>query len=398
MRTSMRLRARTVPSRFADVKHRSSTDNLWHRFPTSVVLPLLAGLLCASGCGMAVTPTPTPTTDEFEPNDTFADASPLTLDATRKLKLSGAVSRRGDVDVFTLARLEAGDRVIATATTPTSNLDIAVSIYDSGERIVYTLDDDDTEAGRLDASADFIIRRGDDPYYLVVTHSGLADRDMTVGTYELDLTIESGHPVPPPVGQTLLLNFAGGEVNSPTLGRRLISAFNATAISPTYRGQSGTIKQVIVETVEQNFERFDITVITSDMGPPPSGSASSTIWIGGFNNTVFGIAESVDQYNLDLCDDAIIYSESFSPRSFSVTPTPESLGVAIGNIVAHESGHLLGLNHVDDDLDIMDEESPADAFLQDQEFQSSPLSDTIMPLGFQDGALLLTDTVGSRPE
>jgi hypothetical protein len=218
------------------------------------------------------------------------------------------------------------------------------------------------------------------------------------GSYELAVSLETGHAVPPPTGQTLLLNYDGGEVNSTSLGRRQIAAFNANAISTRYRGQTGTLKELILETVEQNFERFNVTVITSDMPPPAASVLFSTIMIGGFNDEVFGIAEAIDQYNLDLCDDAIIYSESFSPFVFSTTPTPEALGIAIGNIAAHEAGHLLGLNHVDDDLDLMDEESPADAFLADQEFQRSPLSTTIMPLGTQDGAQLLEDTVGSRPQ
>jgi hypothetical protein len=364
---------------------------------------LVTTLVGASGCPIPlasapVAGPPTPSTDEFEPNDDFSAASPLTLDSGGKANLTGTVSQRGDVDVFSFARLEPGDRILAKATTPASNLDIAVAIYDSERRIVYTLDDDDSEANRLDASADFIIRRTDSPYYLVVTHSGLADRNQMEGSYELAVSLETGHAVPPPTGQTLLLNYDGGEVNSTSLGRRQIAAFNANAISTRYRGQTGTLKELILETVEQNFERFNVTVITSDMPPPAASVLFTTIMIGGFNDEVFGIAEAIDQYNLDLCDDAIIYSESFSPFVFSTTPTPEALGIAIGNIAAHEAGHLLGLNHVDDDLDLMDEESPADAFLADQEFQRSPLSTTIMPLGTQDGAQLLEDTVGSRPQ
>ena len=358
---------------------------------------LAATLVGASGCSTSFPQPTTPPTDTFEPNDKFFAASPLSLDAGGRANLTGVVSQQGDVDIFFFDRLERGDRILARATTPSSNLDIAVAIYDSQQRIVYTLDDNGEGPNPLDASADFIVRHADSPYYLVVSHSGLADPDMMEGAYELAVSVETDHAVPPPAGQTLLLDYDGGEVDTPTLGRRVVSPFNADAISIIYRGQTGTLKEVILETVMQNFERFNVTVLTSDMLPPAAGTLFSTILIGGANATVFGIAEGVDQYNIDFCDDAIIYSESFSPNRFSDAPTPEAMGIAIGNIVAHEAGHLLGLNHVDDDLDIMDEESAADAFLADQEFKRSPLSTTIMPLGTQDGVQLLEDTVGSNP-
>jgi hypothetical protein len=102
----------------------------------------------------------------------------------------------------------------------------------------------------------------------------------------------------------------------------------------------------------------------------------------------------VDSYNIDACDDAIIFAESFSPDVFSFRLTAREMGIAIGNVASHEAGHLLGLNHVDDDLDLMDDRSLADAFLADQEFLDSDLSTDILPIGTQDSALLLFETLG----
>ena len=83
---------------------------------------------------------------------------------------------------------------------------------------------------------------------------------------------------------------------------------------------------------------------------------------------------------------------------FSGTPTATELGIAIGNVGSHEAGHLLGLNHVDDDRALMDDQSPADAFIEDQEFMEAPLSSDIMPIGLQDAVLLLDEIVGPAPE
>ena len=145
---------------------------------------------------------------------------------------------------------------------------------------------------------------------------------------------------------------------------------------------------------EKNFERFDVIVLTTDDPAPPAGTMVSTIFFGGFNSTAFGLSESVDLYNADFCDDAIIYAESFTPSVFSFQPTAAQLGVAIGNVATHEARHLLGLNHTDDDRDLMDDRSSADVFVTDQEFMEAPLSSDIMSIGTQDGALLLQETVG----
>jgi hypothetical protein len=70
------------------------------------------------------------------------------------------------------------------------------------------------------------------------------------------------------------------------------------------------------------------------------------------------------------------------------------MGVAIGNVASHESGHLLGLNHVHDETALMDEVNPADTFLLDQDFKEAPLSETIGPFGVQDAFLLLQEILG----
>jgi hypothetical protein len=331
-----------------------------------------------------------------EPNGSFESPIIAVFESDGVARLQGTVSSGGDLDVFYLGEMNRGDRVVVDVDTPSSQLDSSIALFDGAERIAYTNDDIEGSVNiDLDSFVDWIVRH-EDSYFLVVTHSAFAGSGRHVGSYRVDVTVTSGSAVPEPIPQVLLLQFDGGPVESPVLGSMTLAAFDGGDISIAYEGQTGSIKAAIIETMEQNYERFDVTILTSDDRTPDTGTRFSTIFFGGFRRSTFGLAEDVDLYNADRCDDAIIFAESFQPHVFSQTPSAEELGVAIGNIAAHESGHLLGLNHVMDDMDLMDDVSPADAFLFDQEFITSPLSSDIMSIGVQDSPLLLFDAVGAK--
>ncbi|MEK6675706.1 MAG: hypothetical protein AABZ47_08635 [Planctomycetota bacterium] len=333
-----------------------------------------------------------------EPNNSFMEPMVAVFDNSDSAKLQGNVSRAGDLDVFVLGSLSAGDRVLVDTATRNSVLDTSIALFDSAGRLSFENDDrceNFVDPDCLNSSIDWIVRHDAERYFLVVTHAAFAAPSTTkVGSYTVDVRIERGGDVPAPRRQVLLLDFNGASVNSPVLGTLQLTSFNAADIDPAYQGQTDLIKQTIVDIMGENYSRFNVVIATSDDPPTIDGSLVSMIFFGGLNETAFGLAEAVDLNNIDLCDDAIIYTESFSPFQFTRLPTAEEMGVAIGNVTSHEAGHLLGLNHVSDDLDIMDDRSPADLFLSDQEFLESDLSSDIMSIGTQDSVLLLTETVG----
>jgi len=333
-----------------------------------------------------------------EPNGAFSDPVVAVFDSTGTARLQGTVETRQDMDVYLLGRMSPGDRLAVDAYTPNSALDVTIAMFDSLGRLVVNNDDrEDRGDETRDAYLDFIVRHAGNPYYLVVSHSPFpVTNGEFVGSYRVDIAVDSGLAVPQPVAQTLLLDFDGGVVNSGALGMMTLAPFDAADISPLYEGETDTIKDRIREVFEQNYERFNVTIVTTDDPPPRPGEMYSTIYFGGFNRVAFGIAEDVDLYNVDCCDDALIFTESFTPSVFLGLPSASEMGTAIGNVGTHESGHLLGLNHTDDDLDLMDDQSAADAFLEDQEFMEAPLSTDILPIGRQDGVLLLNEIVGER--
>jgi hypothetical protein len=368
---------------------------------------LIIGTLALTGCPGAGPGNPSPSNFEDgnvdesvqsplgktsgEPNDDFDSAIVAVPDQSGSFRLKGTVESSNDIDVFLLGGLAAGDRVIAEALAATS-LDTSIAIFDAEERLL--ADNDDRSDQNLDSRIDFVARHDSDKSYLVVTRSAFAGSSRRTGGYTADVEIQSGGTAPSPVNQVLFLKFDGGPVNSPQLGEMELAPFNASGISRVYAGKTEEIKAKIIGVTKQNYEHFNVTVRTSDDFDPGPNDEYSTIYFGGFNDIAFGLAENVDLYNAELCDDAIIFTESFTPFLFSTTPTAEEMGIAIGNVASHEAGHLLGLNHVDNDFDLMDDRSPADAFLIDQEFMESPLSTDIIPIGTQDGVLLLDEIVG----
>lgn len=334
-----------------------------------------------------------------EPNGAFSEAIVAVLDADGAARLQGTVASKGDLDVFLLGSLSPGQKVIVDAKTRGSSLDVFTAIFDSAQRLVYSHDDREGAGDRfLDSYIEWVTRHRGDRYYLVATNSAFAGSGTFTGTYNLDVQIIGGFEVPEPVMQILLLDFDGAVVDSPGLGSMTLSPFDAASIWSGYAGQTETIKETIRAVFEQNFERFNVLIVTTDDPPLANEAIVSTIFFGGFDPHAFGIAEGVDIYNAEFCDDAVIFTESFEPaRVFLRIPTAANMGIAIGNVGSHEVGHLLGLNHVDDDLALMDDVSSAEAFLEDQEFMEAPLSKDIMTIGTQDAVLLLKEIVGPRP-
>lgn len=327
-----------------------------------------------------------------EPNGSFEQATEAVFDVSGETQMRGIVQTTGDLDVFLLGPLASGDFVVVDADTTGSALDVAVGIFDAQQRLV--AENDDRSMTDLDSYLEFIVRHPGDSYYLVLTGSAFASAGRHTGSYTVDVTITAGSEAPAAVGQLLVLDFDGGTIDSPVLGSTTLAPFDAADIDPMYAGQTEALKREIRATVEQNFERYDVVVQTSDDPPPPSGAKFSIVYFGGFHSEAFGQAESIDLYNADCCDDAIIYTETFEPRLFTFDPTVSQMGLAIGNVAAHEAGHLLGLNHVDDDRALMDDQSPTDVFVSDQEFMEAPLSGDVMSIGTQDAVLLLAETVG----
>jgi hypothetical protein len=234
-----------------------------------------------------------------------------------------------------------------------------------------------------------VISAADEHYYLAVARFPF---DSVAGAYTGTLHIQRGGTFDRPPVQVLLLDFAGGSVTLPDVGTVNVAVFDSANVDAAYAGLTGQIKAKIAETVRHDFRDTGLQVITSD-DPLPTGScAYSTIFFGSFSADKFGLAQAVDQDNLNRCDDGIVFTDDFD-KPFAVQPTADGLGVAIGNVAAHEAGHLLGLQHVADITDLMDNTGTASTLLADQQFKTSVLSPSVFPIGQQNGPMMLNRVV-----
>ncbi len=330
--------------------------------------------------------------NDVEPNNSFDQAVMLDNVGATRLIFEGKIDRADDVDVFELGPAQSGTRITIDFEHRSDTLRPVIALFDSDEFIFdrwvypYTIGGLDV-TGLIDRS----VRRESDAYRVAI--AGIND-DVTLGAYRVVVTIERTSAAPRPLGQAVLLGFEGGVLDPPILGVSEVEPFSAAAIDDAYAGQDEALKRAIVDAIRHDLTGFDVLVFTTDEPMPFGVEAYTTILLGSFNHAALGAADGVDPFNQNPCDDGVIFTESFSPSTFGLTPHIEDLGLAIGQVTSHEIGHLLGLRHVTDAAALMDEQSQSVALLIEQTFKQAVLSPSVFPIGWQDAPTLLLDTVG----
>ncbi len=350
---------------------------------------LCALILVISGAGCSLCPglpfCPSPACV----GKTFDTACPVTLDLSGAAQIVGTLTDN-QPDVYDLGPAQPGDRIIVTITAAAgSSLDPTVALFNGDQHLLAYNDDIDFAGDNYNAGLDEILSLAGQRHYLAVAKFRF---DVQGGAYTGSIRVERGGTFPIPPVQYLLLNFAGGTVTLPGEGTLNLSAFDAADIDAAYAGKTAEIRAKVVETVRRAYADTGLVVITNGDPLPPGTCAYSTIYFGGFSSNKFGLAQSVDQGNRNRCDDGIVFTNDFD-KPFAIQPTVAGIGTAIGNVAAHEAGHLLGLNHVADVIDLMDNTGTASTLLAEQVFKTSTLSPDVFPIGLQNGPLMLQRVV-----
>ncbi len=371
----------------------------WPRAGVAAATSACLLALCL-GCPLATTPKPADggtatdgsgsTALDTNSNSSLQSAAMLPLDSAGQLQFTGTIDHAGDIDVYEIGTLSPGDRVYVDVQRLAGNLDAVAAIFDSREYLVAFNDDRTPDGSNLNPLIDIVISGNEDAYYLaIIAYPG----SNTYGQYQATVRVQRQVGKPAPQAQSVFLDWAGGSnIEVPNVGTfDNLPPFSATDVGfPA--STTKQLKQRVQEIVQERYADYAVIVLNSDDTPQPA-EPHSTVYFGGADAQAFAISQQIDTFNKDPSDAAIVFTNGF-PGAFSHTPSQEQMAQAIGNTVAHEVGHLLGLVHTADCNDMMDTSCSNDRILSPQEFSTAPIDRSVFPFGMQPEADILSWVVG----
>jgi hypothetical protein len=301
--------------------------------------------------------------------------------------ISGSVSGSGDYQLFELGAADLGDEwTIVDQTVDYSGRSFLVVLLNSESDLLQR------QLISAGTPLDHIVRGDTETLYLGVAPA----YGGSGGSFRLDVQRTSGLSVPAPRKQVVWLNFgAGADVQIHGRSGLSFNPFSGALAGPDYAAATAELKAAIVAAMREDYAPYNVTVLSSDDGPPPEG-AHATLHFGGSDDQLLGLADSIDQYNTNLGEAAIIYVESFAVFE-TMQLSPEEMGQMIGNVASHEFGHLLGLFHTRVPQDIMDTTGSAWDLAGDQSFLRAALEPSVFPYGYENSGQRLAETLGGRP-
>ena len=334
-------------------------------------------LVILQGCGPGFFPSAD--VESEEPNNNFSQAQAVNADALRTVQIAGSFSAQNDLDVFSLGDLVEGETI---------SVQMRSSRIVLGREMALVIFDGDLNAANAAGVSPSLIFeevlthvvRKSGHYYLA-----LSSGELFTQTYSVVVALGT-ETVPPPRPQTVFLNFNGiSSLNIGSVRFRNLLPFSSTNLAINH----AAIAADILQRVRNDFGNLNISIVSSYDTFAPA-QPHSTIYITGSEDGYFGLAESIDWYNENPQDNAVVFAGSLA-KSASSTGRFSQL---VANVVTHETGHLLGLIHTDDNTEIMDISTPTFMLEMDQAFHRAPLASKEFPIGWEDTLELLTFTLG----
>lgn len=301
--------------------------------------------------------------------------------------------------IFNLGPLRQGDRLyLSLLTTPgygefyTDEV-FSVLVMDAQEKVFAWYQD---HYILFTPDAKLIIGHDSPNYYVVVDGCRPPMCNDVYAGESVAVRIEPGVGLTPRP-QRIYLDFEGGtDLYVGDLGPFTIPDFDANDLNATWGApETATIKARIVARMQELYAEFNVSFSTSDDTTPQL--PYQTIHFGGYSDYLYGSSAYIDPRNETLTGRAIVATLTIADDYPALNAT--EMGTAIGNVAAHEAGHLLGLRHSEGGAtDIMDVISPitgtgtsfmSSALYRDEEYNGQ--------IGIQDVPQLFEEVLGRKP-